>query len=178
MPALLRIERPAPDEHAPVFSRYIERISGDDAFEALTRQIGPTLALVQGLTDARALHRYAPGKWSVKETIVHLADAERVFSYRAMRFARKDHTELAGFDENRWVPESGSDERPIAEIADEYRAVRAATLALFRSFAPDVLLRRGVANGHSMSVRAAAWCIAGHELHHGALLRERYGLGA
>jgi len=176
MPALLRIERPAPDEYFSYFERYVARVTGDDAIEALSAGHEATRALVAKLTDAQAMHRYAPDKWSIKEVLVHLADCERVFDYRALHFARNDANPLPGFDENSWAPESRSDARPIAEIVADLSAVRAATIALFRSFDAPALVRRGTANQRSMSVRGAAWIIAGHELHHQGVLRERYGL--
>lgn len=176
MPAVIRIDRPTPQEFAPYYGRYIERVPGDDALEPLALQIEATTALVRGLSDAKALHRYAPGKWSVKETITHLTDAERVFTYRALRFARNDGVALPGFDENEWASRYRSDARPIADLVDEYRAVRAASIALFRGFEPDELTIIGTANGNPMSARGAAWVCAGHELHHVAILRERYGL--
>ncbi len=123
------------------------------------------------------MHRYAPGKWSVKQVVGHLCDGERVFAYRALRFARADRTPLPGFDETLWVPEGNFDARPIDDLALEYRAVRSASIALFASLAPEALARIGVANDTPMSVRALAWTIAGHELHHRGLLIERYGLG-
>lgn len=172
---MARIPKPAPDEHAPYYAKYIA-LTADDALPQLQEQIAATLRLLAGVPEERALHRYAPGKWSVKEVVGHLADAERVFAYRAMRFARADHTELAGFDENHYVPAGNFDRRPVADLAAELAAVRAATVALFRSFDDQALLRRGVANGNAMSARAAAHVIAGHEAHHVNLLRERYGL--
>lgn len=177
MPERKRIERPATDEFAPYYLRYIEQVQGDDAVAAMALQIESTSALLSGLTEARALHRYASAKWSVKELVVHLADAERVFAYRALRFARNDATPLPGFEEGEWAPESRADTRPMPAILAELKAVRAATIALFRSFDATAIGRRGVANGQPMSVRAAAWAIAGHELHHVGVLRDRYGLG-
>lgn len=177
MSELPSIERPAVGEMAPYYMRYVDQVEGEDALAALATQIETTAALLGGLSEARALHRYAPGKWSVKEIAVHMADAERVFAYRALRFARNDATPLPGFEENEWAPESRAEARPMPEIVAEMRAVRAATLALFHSLDDRALLRLGVANGQPMSARAAAWCIAGHELHHLNVLRDRYGLG-
>ncbi|MEO5618561.1 MAG: DinB family protein [Candidatus Eisenbacteria bacterium] len=177
MPGLQRIERPAAEEYAHYFQRYIDLVPGEDVLQALRTQRESTAALLGPLTGPQGLHRYAPGKWTVNETAVHLSDAERVFAYRALRFARNDHTELPGFDEGAWVPESRSDVRSMGEILGEWLAVRDATLALFRSLDGEACRRVGVANGQPMSARAAAWCIAGHELHHVALLRDRYGLG-
>ena len=177
MPALFRIERPAPGEYKEYYGRYIDRVPGDDAIEALATQVEVTDRLLRGLSEAQAMHRYAPGKWSVKELMVHVADGERVFAYRALRFARNDRTPLPGFEESEWAPESHADRRPMGEILDEFRAVRAASLALFRSFEPEATTRFGTAVDAPTSVRALAWVIAGHELHHVNVLRERYGLG-
>ncbi|NOT34337.1 MAG: DinB family protein [Candidatus Eisenbacteria bacterium] len=172
----LPIPRPAANEYAPYYGRYIDRVTGDDALASLESQIVETLALLAGLDDARSLHRYAPGKWSVKEVVGHLTDAERVFAYRALRFARADRTPLPGFDENVYVPEGRFDARPMRDIASDFRLVREASLALFRSLDAEALVRVGEANQSPMSVRALAWVLAGHELHHVTILRERYGL--
>lgn len=178
MPTTIAIPRPGADEHVPYYATYIGRVPGDDALPTLAAHLESWTPALRKLTDAQGLHRYAPGKWSVKEVLNHIADGERVFGYRALRFGRADATPLPGFDENLWVPAAGSDRRPIAELVDELRAVRAGTLALFRSFEPEALTRRGDANGHAISVRALAWIIAGHAIHHQAILRERYGLEA
>ncbi|MGH7731619.1 MAG: DinB family protein [Candidatus Eiseniibacteriota bacterium] len=171
------IPRPGADEHLPYYAKYIAQVPGDDALPTLTRHIEAWAPALRALSDAQALHRYAAGKWSVKETIGHLCDGERVFGYRALRFARADQTPLPGFDENAWVPTSGADRRPVADLVDELQAVRAATVAMFRSFDAEQLARRGEANGATISVRALAWIAAGHAIHHQTILRERYGLG-
>jgi len=176
MPTTIAIPRPAADEHVPYYGTYIARVPGDDALPTLGSHIDAWLPSLRRLTDAQGLHRYAPGKWSVKEVLGHLCDSERVFGYRAMRFARADLTPLPGFDENAWVPASGCDRRPVGDLVEELHAVRGATLALFRSFDAEGLVRRGDANGHAISVRALAWIVAGHAIHHQAILRERYGL--
>ncbi len=170
------IARPHPDEYASFYAGYVER-AGDDAFLALAEQASSTPQRLQGMSETQAMHRYAPGKWSVKEVLLHMADAERVFAYRALRFARADATALPGFDENAWVPVSGADHRSASELLFEFAAVRAATLALFAGFDEAALLRRGTANGQAISVRALAHIIAGHERHHLTVLRERYGVG-
>lgn len=173
----LAIPRPDADEHVEYYGRYIARVPGDDALVALTSHIEQWTPALQRITDAQGMHRYAPGKWSVKEVLNHIADGERVFCYRALRFARADQTPLPGFDENAWAPAMTSDRRPIAEVVEELRAVRAATVSLFRSFEPAMLTRRGLANDNAISVRALAWIIAGHAMHHQAGLRDNYGIG-
>ena len=172
---MFRIPKPEPDEHLEYYGKYIALV-GDDAMAALRTQAAGTPRLLAGVGEPQAMFRYAPGKWSVKEVIGHILDGERVFGHRALRFARADITPLPGFDENAWVPAANFDRRPLSDIVDEYVTVRAATLALFGSFDDEVLVRRGIANGHEISVRALAHAIAGHELHHVGLLKERYGL--
>src|SRR5207237_694454 len=121
--------------------------------------------LILRMPDAHALHRYAPGKWSIKEVIGHVTDTERVFSYRALRFARADATALPGFDENAWVPPGKFDARSLKDLAAELDAVRRATIALFRGLDAAALARRGTANDNAVSVGAIAWLIAGHDRH-------------
>lgn len=169
------IALPAADEHVPYYGKYIALV-GPDSLAALEAQARSTAALLAATSEEQGNHRYAEGKWSVKEVIGHLADGERVFAYRALRIARADTTELPGFDENTYVPAGKFDRRPLADIAAEFAAVRAATLALVRSFDEEALARRGSANNSPVSVRALVAIIAGHELHHVKLLRERYGL--
>ena len=172
---MIRITKPQPEEHAEYYAKYIKLV-GDDALGALRAQSASTPRLLSGLSEAQAMHRYAPGKWSVKEVVGHLIDGERVFGYRALRVARADTTPLPGFDENAWVPAAHFDSRPMPDLVADYQTVRAATVALFSSFDEEALVRMGTANDQPISVRALAHMIAGHELHHVAILRERYGL--
>jgi len=169
------IALPAADEHVQYYGKYIALV-GPDSLAALESQARSTAALLAATPEAKGNHRYAEDKWSVKEVIGHLADGERVFSYRALRIARADTTELPGFDENTYVPAGRFDRRTLADIAAEFAAVRAATLALVRTLDEDALARRGSANNTPVSVRALVAIIAGHEAHHVGLLRERYGL--
>jgi hypothetical protein len=168
------IPRPEPSEYLPYYETYISKVPKGNLLKVLEDQRGETQDLLAGLSEAKALHRYAPGKWSIKEVIGHLADTERVFCYRALRFARADDTALAGFDEKAWVPAGMFDSRSLESLAAELDAVRRATLALFRGLDTTALARRGTANNNAVTVRALAWIIAGHERHHVALLHERY----
>lgn len=174
MPALMT--RPEADEYIPYFGKYIQLVPEGDLVELLRTQQTAICVELSKLDEARALHRYAPGKWSVKEVIGHLTDAERVFSYRALSFARGDEAPLPGFEETEWVPAARFDRRPLSALLAEWTAVRGATVALFTTFDETEWSRRGTANGNAMSVRALAFCIAGHELHHMAILRDRYGV--
>jgi uncharacterized damage-inducible protein DinB len=166
--------RPDAAEYTPYYGTYIGKVPEGDLLLTLEDQRRETQRLLAGLSEARALHRYAPGKWSIKEVIGHLADTERVFCYRALRFARADDTALPGFDEKAWVPAGKFDSRSLQALAAELDAVRRATLALFRGLDATALSRRGTANNNAVTVRALAWIIAGHERHHVALLHERY----
>lgn len=166
--------RPLPSEHAPYYSSYIALVPDGDVVETLRGQIGETTALLLSQPESAGGRRYAEGKWSVREVVGHLADAERVFSYRALRFARADETNLPGFNENAFAARSNADARTLASLCDELTAIRAATVSLFASLDGEAWERLGTANSAVMSVRALAWVCAGHELHHRAILRERY----
>jgi len=172
-----RLARPEADEYAPFYASYIARVPEGDILELLARQAEDTQALLSPLSAERALHRYEPGKWSVNEVAGHLCDAERIFSYRALRFARGDETPLPGFDESAYVPQGHFDRRGLPDILAELRALRQCTLMLFGGLDDAAGLRRGTANGSPMSARAAAYVIAGHERHHVNVLRTRYGIG-
>ena len=170
------VGRPAPDEYAPFYGRYIDLVPAGDIVEILTRQVDETVALLEGLSDAAAEHRYAPGKWSIKEVVGHVTDGERVFAYRTLRFGRGDAIALPGFDENQYVPAGRFDDRSLRSLLDELVAVRRATVALLGGLPAEAWLRRGEASGADVTVRALAYKTAGHELHHRALLEERYGV--
>jgi hypothetical protein len=169
-----RTRRPAADEYAPYYERYVARVPEGNLGDVLTSQIRETLRLLATIPDARAEYRYAPEKWSIKEVVGHLSDVERVMSYRALRVARGDATPLPGFDENAYVPAAAFGRRALGDLAEEFAAVRAATVALFRHLGDEALDRRGTANGKTISARALGYIIAGHELHHVELLRTRY----
>lgn len=169
------IALPAADEYAPYYGKYVALV-GPDVLAALESQARSTAALLAATPESKGGFRYAEGKWSVKEVIGHVADAERVFAYRMLRFGRADQTALPGFDENTWMPFTNFDRRTLADMAAELAAVRAATLALVRSLDEESLGRRGVASNNPVSVRGLAAIIAGHEAHHVKILRERYGL--
>lgn len=169
-------QRPRPDEHSPYYARYIDRVPSGSIVDVLRTQLADTIAPLQELDDAAALFAYAPGKWTVKEVVCHLIDTERVMMHRALRFARGDQTPLPGFDENTYVPAAEANARPLTDLLAELATVRAATIALLSGIPARAWTRTGTANGALCSVRALAWIIAGHELHHRALLQERYGI--
>jgi uncharacterized damage-inducible protein DinB len=170
--------RPAGNEHVAYYGRYIDLVGDGPIVETLRRQIEDTAALLAAVPADREEHRYQEGKWSVKEVVGHLCDAERVFAYRALRFAREDTTPLPGFDESTYVPAGRFGRRSLKSLAAEYRSVREATVRLFDGMDAAAFDRQGTASGNPVSVRALAWIIAGHERHHAAILMERYGLSA
>jgi len=169
-----KIERPAPDEYAPYFAKYIEQVPEGDVLALLRRQVEETAALVGGLDDHQADYRYAAGKWSVKEVVGHVADTERIMVYRGLCFARGEAAALPGFDENEYVAHAKFGGRRLADLLAEFRAVRAATVAFFSGLDAEELLRRGTANARPYTVRALAYVVAGHERHHSTILAERY----
>lgn len=171
------MQRPGPDEYSPFFQGYVDRVPPGDALVHLRAQGERTLRLLRGLTEAQGAFAYAPGKWTVKRLVQHVIDGERLFGYRAMCIARGEAGNLPGFDEDAYAANDGSDARPVAALAGEYAAVRAATVELYAGFDAAAAARRGVANGKPIGVRALLWITAGHELHHLSVLRERYGIG-
>lgn len=168
--------RPQRDEYGDYFGGYVAAVPEGDILETLEREGERAIELLRSLPSTRADFAYAPGKWTIREVVAHVSDGERVFAYRALRFGRADATPLASFDQDAWLPHAHAADRRWHDLVDELRTVRAATLHLLRSFDRDDWLRRGVASGVTISVRALAWVIAGHELHHRRILRERYGL--
>jgi uncharacterized damage-inducible protein DinB len=170
------IARPASDEFASFYAGYIDKVPGSGPVAALETQRSGMAALA-ALPVQNATYRYAEGKWSVNEVLGHLADAERVFTYRLLRVARADSTPLAGFDENAWAAVAPYHSRPIADVVKELLAVREATLALVHSLDETALRRQTVANDKVVSGRALVWILAGHTQHHLQMLKERYGVG-
>jgi hypothetical protein len=171
------VGHPEASEYAPFYAVYIARVT-EEPVAALEAQGRQTRAFLAGVSDTQAGHRYATGKWTVRDIVGHLADAERIMAYRALRIARGDETPLAGFDENAFVDVAGANRRPISDLVGDLSAVRAATLALFRGLDTDAWRRRGSANGDPVTVRALAHIITGHERHHIEILRTRYGITA
>ncbi|WP_375418667.1 alpha/beta hydrolase-fold protein [uncultured Hymenobacter sp.] len=167
--------RPAESEYAPFYAGYVNGVPADaDPLALLRTQPAQLWELLQNLSDEQAGQGYAPGKWSLKEVVLHLADTERIFAYRALRFARGDAQSLLAFDQDSYAAASGANARSMSDVLAEYEAVRMATLALFGSFGPEQLARGGTANGHFVTVRALLHILPGHELHHLHVIRGRY----
>jgi hypothetical protein len=174
MSAVAPAGKPETSEYAPFYEGYIALV-GTDALDALERQWKSTVDLIRGITEEKGNFRYAEGKWTVKQVVGHVIDAERIFTYRALRIARSDKTELSGFDQDFYVANSNHNRLSMAAIADEFDAVRRSSIALFRNLEPEAWVRRGTANKFEVSVRAIAFITAGHERHHMEILRSRYG---
>jgi hypothetical protein len=166
--------RPEPSEHAPYHHTYIDRVPEGDVVDTLEKQLESALVLFGGIDERKALHRYAPGKWSLKEVLGHVIDTERVFAYRALRFARGDDTALPGVEQDELVEGAEFDRRPLTSLLEEFRHLRQSNAILFRSFDEDALSRAGTASGMHVTVRALLFIIAGHERHHMDVIRERY----
>jgi hypothetical protein len=171
------IPRPAADEATPYFHGYIAQVEGENVSEQLADQVEEIQHLFQGVDDRSALERYAPGKWSIKEILGHLADVERIFAYRLLRISRGDQTPLPSFDENAYVPAGQFDARPVGSLLDEFIAVRRSTQALVGGIPAGRWASRGEAGGNVISARALAYIMVGHVTHHLGVLRERYRLG-
>ena len=172
----LTIARPQADEHLPYYSKYIDRVPDGDLVSMLREQLMDTVTLLQKVPKEREDFAYAPGKWTIKEVVGHIIDTERVMSYRALTIAREDPVNLPGFDENAWVPAANFGRRTLADLLEELQIVRAATIQLAKHLDAKALAHRGNANGAVVTPRALFYIIAGHERHHVALFRERYGL--
>ena len=166
--------RPGADEFAPPYAGYIAQVPDGDIIEALIGGAEIAAALLSDLPEDVASQAYAPGKWTLKEVVLHCADSERIFSYRALRFARSDATPLPGWDEKAYAPLSGAGVRPLESILDEFESVREATVTLFSGLPSEAWTRRGAANNYEISVRALAWITAGHLLHHLGVIQDRY----
>jgi len=169
------IDKPLRGEYSPHAIAYINLLPNDGCvLQHMQNNFNAVKQLIAGLPEEKLYYRYAPGKWSIKETLVHIMDDERIYAYRALRIARNDKTPLPGFEQDDYVPYSKADERNVENIFAEYEAIRTSTILLFNSFNNEDLLRIGIANNHPMSVRAAAYHIAGHELHHLNIIKTKY----
>src|SRR5919109_3381983 len=172
--------RPQRDEAAPYYFTYIDKVPDGDIRTTLDRQTIETSAALHSISEEQSLHRYAPDKWSLRELLNHMNDTERLFVARAFWFARGFDTPLPSFDQHVAVRTANANDRPWASHVEEFRAVRAATLTFFKNLPVDAWLRRGVASDNTFTVRALAYLVAGHVVHHMAIVRDKYltSLGA
>ena len=166
--------RPEPSEAAPYYFTYIDRVPDGDIVQTLARQLDEVLGLLRTISEKTSLHRYAPGKWSVRELLSHVTDTERVFVHRALWFARGFDSPMPSFEQEIAAAGARADEISWASHVEEFRAVRLATVPLFRNLPAEAWAKTGVASGNPVTVRALAWITAGHAAHHAAILKERY----
>jgi uncharacterized damage-inducible protein DinB len=170
------IGSPDSDEYEPYYEAYVRNVGRSPVLTILERQREETFTLVTSLDEADSLNRYAPGKWTVKEVIGHLVDVERIFTCRALWFARGQEVHLPDMDADSFIREGEFDRRSLPDLAGDYDAARRSTIAFFRGLGASELARRGTAAGCEFTVRAIAHILAGHERHHLEILRKRYGI--
>jgi hypothetical protein len=168
------LPRPLPTEHAEYYRRYIDLVPDGDIVLTLKGQLEDTIALLAGLSEKQEKHRYAEGKWSLREVIGHLIDVERLMTFRALVMAREDGVDLPGMDQNVWAAHNASHERTLADLTQEWIAVRRGAVHMFATFDDATGVRTGKASGYSFTVRTFPWLIAGHELWHRKGIRESY----
>jgi len=166
--------RPQKSDYADHYEKYIALVPGGDFLEILEHQHAALLRLLSPLTDAQGDFRYAPGKWSIKEVIGHISDAERIFAYRLLRIARGDETPLASFEQDPYIETGNFSARKLSDLSDEFAAVRKASVALIRSLDEKAWVRRGTASQKEVTALALGFIIAGHERHHSMILEQRY----
>ncbi len=158
----------------PFYKGYVKLVEQSDVLQALRISGYRTLELISSIPESKSDFRYAPGKWSIRQVLCHMIDGERIFAYRALRFARNDQTPLSGFDEKAYAAYLNAETRSLTEIADEMQHLRSSTVDMFKGFTEEMLQRKGTANNNELSVGALGIIIAGHETHHCKALRERY----
>jgi hypothetical protein len=168
------INRPSPHEHAPYYSRYIDLVPPGNILTSLSNPDAGIIGLLSGVSESKAQFRYAPGKWSIKEVVGHVIDSERVFGFRAFAFSRNDKNPLPGMEQDDYARGANYEERPFRDILDEFADVRNGNLRFFKSLDENMLMRVGKASGFDFTVRSLVYIIAGHELHHMTVLREKY----
>ena len=168
------MKRPEPTEYADFYANYVSKVPGSDVLGVLESQRLQMLQMFAGRSERDGSFRYAPGKWTVKEVLGHIADTERIFAYRALRIARGDQTPLPGFEQDDYVRSGAFGDRTLAGLTEEFEAVRTASILLLRSFNEEAWSRRGMASQKEVTVRALGFMIAGHQIHHRMILEERY----
>jgi hypothetical protein len=166
--------RPTSNEAAPYYFTYIDRVETDDILGVLETQLDETVEFLSGVSEEKSLHRYAPDKWSLRELLNHVNDTERLFVFRALWFARGFESPLPSFDQNIAVTGAGADAVSWDDLVKEFRSIRQATLAFFRSLPANAWNRTGIASDNPFTVRALAFITAGHVTHHVDVIRAHY----
>lgn len=168
------MNRPDKTEYAEYYHKYIQAVPNEDISDILEDQLNTAVGLFSNITEEKSQYRYEPGKWSIREVLGHIIDAERVFAYRALRFSRGDQKPLQGFDENEYINNSNYDKTNLTLLIEEFSNIRKSTIALFKSLNNEMWLKKGNASGHDVTVRGLAYIIAGHTEHHLEIIKERY----
>ena len=166
--------RPVSAEYAPYYDHYISLVKGENSIAILETQQQEMYAFYESIPSKKWDFRYAEGKWSIREVLLHVIDTERVFAYRMLRASRNDQTSLPGFDENHYAPNSGADNRSVESLLEEYKAVREATLLLAKNCTAEQFSQHVVASNCTFTPRSLTFIIAGHEKHHQTIIKERY----
>ena len=162
------------NEYHSYFKTYLDKVGNEPLIKSMMDGKVQTIMFFNSVPESKLNYNYADGKWTVKEVLIHILDTERVFNYRALRFARSNNVSLEGFDENEFVKNANVHPRSLENVIDEYKTVRESSISLFKSFSEDSLLKIGKANNTDMSVRAIGFLICGHEIHHIQVVKNRY----
>jgi hypothetical protein len=170
---VIAIARPEVGEYNPMFQRYVDRVQDADVLQAFEAQVDDVAKAFRGAPEQ---HRYAPGKWSVREVAGHILDTERVFGYRLLCLARAEKQNLPGFEENDYAAVSGHDNIPLADLVEQFVLARRSHVRMARNFDEAAWAREGLSNGKRMTVRAQSYIMIGHVRHHLAVLAEKYGV--
>jgi hypothetical protein len=168
------IGRPESTEAAPYYFTYIDKVAGQNALSIIESQLPESVGFLSGIPEQKSLHRYAPGKWSIRQLLNHVNDTERAFAFRALWFARGFDSPLASFDQNISAAGAEADRVSWADHVEEFRRVRLSTISLFRNLPAEAWMKTGIASDNPFTVRALAFIIAGHVTHHLGVVRERY----
>ena len=168
------MHQPHQDEYAPYYHQYIQKVPQGSIIELLLHQIDEVAKIFSGISEENSLFRYAEGKWNIKEILGHIVDTERIFACRALRFSRNDKTNLPGFEQNDFVHNANYNELKLSDLLEEFITLRRSNLKMFNNFSVDMWIRKGTANGNLITVRAIAFILYGHAIHHLTILRDRY----
>jgi hypothetical protein len=168
------MNRPNPEEHAAYYATYINHVPDGNIIDLMIQQMKEVENLISQISEEKSKYRYTVDKWSIREVLGHVLDGERIFAYRALRFSRNDKTEIAGFEQNDYAPNSNHDSIPLAILLEEFLLVRKANIMLFNTFSEEMWLRCGIASKNLISVRAIAYVLVGHCIHHMNVIQNKY----
>ncbi|MEH7179820.1 DinB family protein [Neobacillus vireti] len=168
------LQRPTKNEYPVYYVPYVDLVPEADLVQLLQENLQKTITLFEGISEEVSLHRYAPGKWSIKEVLGHISDTERIMSYRLLRVGRGDQTPLAGFNESDYVQAAQTNNLPLKTILEDFKAVRNATITLIQNLPDEAWENKGNANETEITTRAIAYILAGHQMHHCKIVEDRY----